>query len=384
MGMADMDTLGVGLIGCGNISGIYLRNVPLCAGLEMRGVADARPAAAEAQGEAFGVPAMPVDALLGRDDIDIVINLTVPDAHGPVILQALSASKNVFSEKPLATDLETARAIVTEAEARNLRVGCAPDTFLGAGGRLARKLVDDGAVGRVLSGTAFVMSHGMEHWHPDPEFFFKPGGGPVLDLGPYYIHALVNLLGPVAQVRSVTATGFADRLVTADGPRKGDRITVETPTTAFAILEFKSGAQILFAASWDVWKHGHTPIELYGTEGSLRVPDPNFFGGVVESTRQGGDWTAQETSSMPMGAPNWPVEAPKHANYRALGVAELAQSVRTGGPHRSSGRMALHAVEVMMAIIDGSPDGRPVEITTQTEQPAALSETEAATYLMGR
>lgn len=375
-----MDTLGVGLIGCGNISGIYLRNVPRCSGLEMRGVADARPAAAEAQGKAFGVPAMSVDALLGRDDIDIVINLTVPDAHGPVILEALSAGKHVFSEKPLATDLETSRSIVAEAESRSLRIGCAPDTFLGGGGRLARNLVDEGAVGRILSGTAFVMSHGMEHWHPDPEFFFKPGGGPVLDLGPYYIHALVNLLGPVAQVRSVTATGFADRLVTAEGPRKGDRITVETPTTAFSILEFKSGAQILFAASWDVWKHGHTPIELYGTEGSLRVPDPNFFGGVVETTEQGGDWASHETSSMPMGAPNWPVDAPKRANYRALGVAELAHSVRTGSAHRSSGRLALHAVEVMMAIITGSPDGRPVEITTRTEQPAALSEAEAATY----
>ena len=375
-----METLGVGLIGCGNISGIYLRNIPLCRGLEIRAVADAKPEPAEAQGRKFGVPAVSVDTLLGRDDIDIVINLTVPDAHAAVITEALSAGKHVFSEKPLATDLEAARATVAEAEARNLRIGCAPDTFLGAGGRLARRIVDEGAVGDILSGTAIFMSHGMEHWHPDPEFFFKPGGGPVLDVGPYYIHALVNLLGPVARLRSVTATGFAERLVTANGPRKGDRIPVETPTTALAILEFKSGAQILFAASWDVWKHGHTPIELYGTEGSLRVPDPNFFGGVVEATERGGDWTAHDSSAMPMGAPNWPADAPRNANYRALGVAELAHSVRSGDAHRSSGRLALHALEVMVAIVTGSADGRPVEIATQTDRPAPLSEAEAATY----
>ncbi|NNG02763.1 MAG: Gfo/Idh/MocA family oxidoreductase, partial [Inquilinus sp.] len=243
-----------------------------------------------------------------------------------------------------------------------------------------RRLVDDGTVGRILSGTAFFMSHGMEHWHPDPEFFFKPGGGPVLDVGPYYIHALVNLLGPVARIRSVTATGFAERQVTAEGPRNGHRIAVETPTTAHAILEFASGTQILFAASWDVWKHGHSPLELYGTEGSLRVPDPNFFGGVVETTARGGDWTAHDSSAMPMGAPNWPADAPRVANYRALGVIELAHAVRSGGAHRSSGRLALHALEVMVAIVTGSADGRPVEIATRTDRPAPLSETEAASY----
>ena len=375
-----METLGVGLIGCGNISGIYLRNLPRCAGLEVRAVADARPEAAKAQGAKFDVPAISVDALLARDDIDIVVNLTVPDAHAPVIGQALAAGKHVFSEKPLATDLAAARALVADAEARGLRIGCAPDTFLGAGGRLTRKLVDDGTVGRILSGTAFILSHGMEHWHPDPEFFFKPGGGPVLDVGPYYIHTLVNLLGPVARVRSVTATGFEERLVTAEGPRKGDRITVETPTTALAILEFAAGAQIMLGASWDVWAHGHMPLELYGTEGSLRVPDPNFFGGVVEATERSGDWTAHDSAPMAMGAPNWPADAPRVANYRALGVAELAHAVRTGGPHRASGRLALHALEVMLAIVAGSPDGRPVEITTAIDRPAPLPEEEAAGY----
>ena len=164
---------------------------------------------------------MPVDALLARDDIQIVVNLTIPAAHGAVSLSALSAGKHVFSEKPLAVDADLGRKVVAEAEKRKLLVGCAPDTFMGAGGRLARKLIDDGAVGRILSGTAFLMSHGMEHWHPDPEFFFKKGGGPVLDVGVYYITALVNLLGPVARVHSTASTGFAERIVTSRGAAQG-------------------------------------------------------------------------------------------------------------------------------------------------------------------
>ena len=378
-----MDTLGVGLIGCGNISDIYLKNVPLCPGLAVRAVADLRPEVAAAQGEQYGVPALSADALLARDDVDIVVNLTVPDAHAAVTADILSADKHVFSEKPLATDLAAARRLVAEAEARNLRLGCAPDTFLGAGGRMARKLVDDGAIGRPLAGTALFMNHGMEHWHPSPVFFFKPGGGPVLDVGPYYIHALINLLGPVARVRSVTATGSAERVVTAEGPMTGQRIAVETPTSAFAILEFAAGAQVLFAASWDVWKHGHGPIEIYGTEGSLRVPDPNFFGGIVESSARDGDWQAHDTGAMPMGAPNWPEAAPRLANYRALGVAELALGVRNGGAHRASGRLALHALEVMLAIDQGDPDDGPVAITTQIDRPAPLAEADAAACFAG-
>ena len=373
-----VNTLGVGLVGCGNISDIYLGNLARCRGLAVRGVADMRPDVAAAQGTKYGVPAMPADALLARDDIDIVINLTVPAAHAAVSADALSAGKHVFSEKPLATDLDAGRKLVAEAEVRGLSLGCAPDTFLGAGGRLARTLIDDGAIGRPLAGTAIFMAHGMEHWHPDPAFFYKPGGGPVLDVGPYYVHALINLLGPVARVRSVTATGFAERLITADGPHTGERITVETPTTALSILEFAAGAQVVFAASWDVWRHGHPPLELYGTEGSLRLPDPNFFGGVVEATARGGDWAAHDGAAMPIGAPNWPAEAPRLANYRALGVAELALAVRCGGAHRASGRLALHALEVMLAIVTGSSDGRPIDIATQIDRPAAFPEADAA------
>jgi predicted dehydrogenase len=368
--------IGVGLIGCGNISSIYLTNLPRSPGVKVRAVADLKSDCAEAQGKKFGVEAVPVDALLAREDVDLVVNLTVPDAHAAVSLAALTAGKHVFSEKPLAVEADLGRKVVAEAEARGLMLGCAPDTFLGGGGRLARRLVDGGAIGKVLSGTAFVMGHGMENWHPDPEFFFKRGGGPVLDMGPYYLSTLVNLLGPVARVLSVTSTGFAERIVTSEGPRKGHRITVETPTTAMAVLEFASGAQVLFGASWDVWKHGHSPIELYGTEGSMRVPDPNFFGGVVEVSSRGGDWVAHDASALPLGNANWPAEAPRMANHRALGVAEMAAALRNGGKNHASGRLALHVLEVMEAIVKGTSAG--TAISTQTERPPVLEDSEAA------
>jgi predicted dehydrogenase len=370
--------IGVGLIGCGNISGIYLTNLPRAPGVKVRACADMKVEVAEAQAKKFGVEAATVDALLARDDIDVVVNLTIPAAHAAVSLAALSAGKHVFCEKPLATDAELGRKLVAEAEARGLLLGCAPDTFLGAGHRTARRLIDDGAIGRVLWGAAFVVSHGMENWHPDPEFFFKPGGGPVLDVGPYYITALVNLLGPVARVQSVTGTGFPERLVTSQGPRKGHRITVETPTTALSLLEFVSGAQVIFGASWDVWRHSLPPIELYGADGSMRLPDPNFFGGVVETTKQGGEWTAHATDKLPLGAVNWPPEAPRVANHRALGVAEMAAALRGGAPPRATGRLALHALEVMEAIVTGGTKRGFTAIANGAERPPALSEDEAA------
>jgi predicted dehydrogenase len=377
-----LDEIGVGLIGCGNISTIYLTNIPKYRGIAVRACADMRNDVAAAQAEKFGVEAVPVDDLLARDDIGIVVNLTVPNAHSAVSLAALSAGKHVFSEKPLAVDLDPARKVVEEAQSRGLMVGCAPDTFLGAGGRLARKLVDEGAVGKVLSGAAFMMSHGMEHWHPDPEFFFKPGAGPVLDVGPYYITTLVNLLGPVVRVHSITSTGFAERVVTSDGPHKGDRIKVETPTTLLSLLEFADGAQMTFNASWDVWKHGHAPIELYGTEGSMRVPDPNFFGGVVEITERAGDWTGRSSEAMPLGVPNWraphwPADVPSIANYRALGVADMAAALRNGASNHASGRLALHVLEVMDAIVRGGSS----TLSTTVERPPLMTDSAAAELL---
>ena len=385
--MSEVDALAlplnVGIIGAGVISGIYMQNMPLFSGIALRACADIRPEAAAAQAAKHGTEAMTVDALLASPDVDLVVNLTVPNVHFAVSHAALTAGKHVFSEKPLCVTVEDGRRLVAEADARGLRLGCAPDTFLGAGGRLAREMVDAGRVGRIVAGSAFLLSRGMEHWHPDPEFFFKPGGGPILDVGPYYIGALVNLLGPIARVQAQSSIGYPERLVTAPGPRTGDRITVETPTTVTALLQFAAGAQVTLAMSWDVHRHGHPAIELYGTEGSLRVPDPNFFGGTVEFTEGAGEWQAAQSSGMAFGRPNWrspawPASRPDQANYRCLGLAELARAISHGTPHRSSGRLALHELEAMYAILTAAESGTAQDVGTPVERPPALDEAEAA------
>ncbi|HET9070189.1 MAG TPA: Gfo/Idh/MocA family oxidoreductase, partial [Amaricoccus sp.] len=234
--------LGVGVVGCGNISATYLRNAALFAGVEMVACADAVPEAAVARAAEFGLRAATVEEVLGDPAVDLVLNLTVPAAHFAVSLAALEAGKHVFTEKPLATSPEAGRRLVAAARARGLALGSAPDTFLGAAGRRARRLVDEGGIGRPVTGTAFMLGRGMEHWHPSPQFYYQPGGGPVLDMGPYHVTMLVNLLGPVARVMALTGRGEAERLVTAEGPFKGTRFPVGTPTTALALLEFRSGA----------------------------------------------------------------------------------------------------------------------------------------------
>jgi len=383
-----MTTLGVGIIGCGNISTIYMLNMGRFAGLKLVACADVRPEAAEAQAKAHGIEALSIDALLARPDIAIVVNLTTPNAHFAVSHAALSAGKHVFGEKPITVEAADAAKLVAEAQARGLKLGCAPDTFLGAGGRTAREVVDSGRVGRILSGSCFLMSHGMEHWHPDPTFFFKPGGGPILDMAPYYLAALVNLLGPVESVQARASAGFAERIVTAAGPMTGKAIRVETPTTVMALVHFVSGADILFTMSWDVWKHGHPPIELYGTEGSLRVPDPNFFGGAVEVSDRGGDWISLDTEARPFGAPNWrspnwAPTMPAKANYRCLGIADLASAATRGTPHRASGALASHVLEAMHAMLTAGTQGGEVTVHSRIERPAVLTDADATALWVG-
>lgn len=383
-----MTDIGVGIVGCGNISTIYMLNMPKFTGLRLVACADARPEAAQAQAAKFGIEALTIDTLFARQDIGIVVNLTTPNAHFEVSRAAIAAGKHVFGEKPICVEAVHARTLVEDSTRRGVKIGCAPDTFLGAGGRLAREIVDSGKIGKVLSGSCFLMSHGMEHWHPDPEFFFKPGGGPILDMAPYYLSALVNLLGPVARVRARSSIGFAERTVTSQGARNGQKIKVETPTTVMALVEFVSGADIVFTMSWDVWKHGHPPIELYGSEGSLRVPDPNFFGGSVEYTQRGGDWIVADSAEKPFGkpnwrSPNWAANMPDRANYRCLGIAELASAATKGTPHRASGALASHVLDAMHAILDAGRTGNVVEIPSRVERPATLSDAEAAALWRG-
>ncbi|RWG53611.1 MAG: Gfo/Idh/MocA family oxidoreductase [Mesorhizobium sp.] len=373
--------LGIGVIGCGNISMTYLRNAALFAGVELRACADISADVAALRAREYGIRALPVDALLADPEVDLVLNLTVPSAHFDITHSALSAGKHVFTEKPLATSAGEGRRLVAEAAKRDLLLGSAPDTFLGAAGRRARHLMDEGAIGRAVTGTAFMMGRGMEHWHPNPQFYYQPGGGPVFDMGPYYLTMLVNLLGPVARVMAMTTRGQDERLITAEGPYKNTSFRVGTPTNILSLLEFHCGATVTFGASWDVFKHSNHPIELHGTEGSLRLPDPDTFGGTVSLSAHGADWKDFESEGELYGGRNWPYAAPDRANYRMLGVADLARSLSEGRRPRASGELALHVLEIMEAILASGEGRNSVAVVGSVDQPPLLGEDEAASLL---
>lgn len=377
------DKLRIGMIGCGSISEAYLRNAGLFNGVQIVACADLNRATAQKRADEFGINAMETDALTASPDIDLVLNLTVPTAHFDVTMQSLSENKHVFTEKPLSDTAQGGRQIVAEAKRRGLTVGSAPDTFLGAAGRYARGLIDDEIIGTPVIGTAFMMGRGMEHWHPDPSFYYQPGGGPVLDMGPYYLSMLVNLIGPICRVQAVSSSGQAERLITADGPKTGTTFSVGTPTSVLSLLEFDCGAQMTFGTSWDVFRHTPPPIELHGNLGSMRLPDPDTFGGIVSVSRQGAAWEDTDTAALLFGANNWPIANADRANYRMIGLADLAIALRTGQKPRTSADLALHVLEVMEAILDAGATGTAQSVIASDCRPARLLEKDALELSIG-
>ncbi|MBW9089897.1 Gfo/Idh/MocA family oxidoreductase [Rhizobium wenxiniae] len=372
--------LGVGILGCGNISTTYFSLSPLFKGIRVLACADLNPAAAEAKAKEYGVKAQTVEELLANDEIDVIVNLTIPDAHFPVSKAILEAGKHVYSEKPLTVTLEEGKQLQALAKSKGLAVGCAPDTFLGGAHQLARAYIDGGGVGRITSGTCHVMSPGMEMWHPNPGFFFLNGGGPILDLGPYYIANLINFLGPVKRVAALTSMANKTRTVTSE-PLNGTIIPVETPTNIHALLEFSEGATITLSASWDVWSHRHANMELYGTEGSLYVPDPNFFGGVVEASGRDKDIKPLKDWDHPFSKANQEHPNGPRANYRTAGLADMAVALIEGRDIRCSIDRALHGVDVMTSILKSGAEGNFVATTTTCTKPAALGIDEALALL---
>ncbi|MDK4703632.1 Gfo/Idh/MocA family oxidoreductase [Rhizobium sp. CNPSo 4062] len=372
--------LGVGIIGCGNISTTYFSLAPLFKGLKVLACADINMEAARARAEEYKVKAQTIDELLANDELDVIVNLTIPDAHFPVSKRILEAGKHVYSEKPLVLTLEQGEELRRIAKEKGLAVGCAPDTFLGGAHQLARKFIDDGGIGRVTSGSCHVMSPGMEMWHPNPDFFFLPGGGPILDLGPYYVANLINLIGPVKRVGAMTSMASPTRTITSQ-LRNGEIIPVKTPTTIQALLEFVSGARITLTASWDVWSHRHANMELYGTEGSLYVPDPNFFGGTVEASGRDKDIKPLENWAHPFGIANQESPSGARANYRTAGLADMAASLIDGRDARCSLDRTLHGVDVMTSILKSGEEGRFIDLSTTCTQPAALGIEEAQALL---
>lgn len=358
--MSSKTVMNVGIVGCGNIFSAYIKGCAMFRALKVVACADMNREVANAKAAEFGLKAMAVDELLASPDVDVVVNLTVPKAHADISRRALMAGKHVHSEKPLGISLEEGRELAGLARQKKLRLGCAPDTFLGAGLQTCRKVIQDGWIGRPLAGTAFMMGRGPEGWHPNPGFFYARGGGPMLDMGPYYMTALVHLLGPVKSVCAVAAKSFPERIATC-APMFGTRLPVEVPTHNSGTLLFESGAVVTVCISFDVHAHTHSPIEIYGSEGSLQVPDPNTFGGDVKVFRpDSGAW-------QPFGFSHG-----YRDNSRGLGVADMAHALKSGRAHRCSGDLACHVLEIMMAFEQASAEGRTVSIGHSCVQPSAL------------
>lgn len=366
--MTEGRRLGVGIIGAGNISPAYIKAMRGFPGLDIRGIADMRPEAAAARAAEFGLTAVSIDALLADPAVAIIVNLTIPRAHVEVGLRALAADKHVHGEKPLGVTFAEGQKLLAAAREKGLRVGSAPDTFLGGAHQQCRQLVDSGAVGKIVGGTAFFACPGHERWHPDPAFYYDIGGGPMLDMGPYYITDLVNLLGPVASVVARSATPQQERMIYSE-PKRGQLMPVKVATHVAGLLSFRSGALIQMTMSFDVPAHRHLPFELYGTEASLLVPDPNMFGGDIKLRTP----VDKEWQDVPVTLPF------ADGNYRSLGVADLAAAILDNRPHRASGELALHVLEVMEAFGRSSDTGQPVEISTTVERPAPLAELPALT-----
>ena len=354
----------IGIVGIGNISKIYLDNLTGMFGkrVKLTSVTDmffdrAEKTAADYQLKAF----KSFDEMLENGDADIVLNITPPKTHFETALAAVKAGKHVYNEKPLCTKREQAALLLKTANEMKVRVGGAPDTFLGAGLQTCRKAIDEGVIGRPVAAAAFMMSHGPEHWHPSPHFFYQDGGGPMFDMGPYYITALVSLLGQVQRVCGSAKISTAERTIT-NQYQNGEKINVEIPTHITGILDFSQGTAAVLTTSFDVYSHSMPRIEIYGTEGTLNVPDPNTFGGPVKVRRlREEEWT----------------EIPLLENYmensRGLGITEMAEAIEEGRSHRASGELAFHVLDIMHSIHEASASDKYVKPESKCERPQAFA-----------
>ncbi|ANS74356.1 oxidoreductase [Paenibacillus yonginensis] len=363
-----MKPVKVGIIGCGKISGIYMENCKKFEHLELIACADLDRTQAESKAAEYGIPRVySPEELLNDPDVELVINLTIPAAHASVCLEALQAGKHVYVEKPLAVTREQGQEVLRTAREKGLLVGCAPETFYGAGIQTCLQLIQSGRIGRPVAASAFMMSGGHESWHPSPEFYYAKGGGPMFDMGPYYLTALIQLLGPIKRITGITGKALEERVITSS-PKAGQKIKVDIPTHVAGVLEFQQGAIATLVTSFDVFG-GSTlpPIEIYGTHGTLKVPDPNTFGGKVEYKLAGeSEWTEQ------------PLLPGFSENARGIAAADMAEAIRTGRPHRATGDLAYHVLEAMWAFHDASDEQGHYTMQSTCEVPAPMEEGEEA------
>lgn len=353
-----MDPLRIGLIGCGDISGIYLENLRRFPATDVVACADLDPEKAKARADQYGVPRVGApDALLIDPEVELVLNLTVPKAHGPLNSAAVRAGKHVYIEKPMALSRDEARQAMGS---NGVYIGGAPDTFLGAGLQTCRRLIDAGTIGEPIGVNAFMMCHGHESWHRSPEFYYEQGGGPMFDMGPYYLTALVSLMGPIASVAGSARVTFPTRTITSE-PKRGKVIGVETPTHILGLLEFANGAIGQITTSFDVWGHHMPHIEIYGTEGSLSVPDPNGFGGPIHvRTLERDTWEEVQ------------VQGPYSQNSRGVGVLDMAHAIRRGRECRASGALAYHVLDVMQSVLESAESGTRLSIESAVDRPEPI------------
>ncbi|MFD0670675.1 Gfo/Idh/MocA family protein [Cohnella sp. GCM10027633] len=356
-----MEKLKAGIIGTGNISGIYFQNGKRFESLEIVACADLDVERAKAKAAEHGVKGYSVEEMLADPDIQLIINLTIPQAHAKVCIQALEAGKHVYVEKPLSATREEAAQVMETAKRLGLRVGCAPDTFLGGGIQTAIKLLEDGWIGTPIGATAFMLGGGPEGWHPAPEFFYQKGGGPMFDMGPYYLTAMVAMFGPIRRVTGSARISYPERTITSQ-PNFGKKVTVETPTHVAGILDFESGPVGTILTSFDVKGPSVLPrIEVYGSHGTLLVPDPNTFGGPVRICRAG----SSEWSDIPL-------SHGKSENARGVGAAEMAKAILTGRDHRASGDLGYHVLEAMFGFHDSSEQETHYRMKTTCARPEPM------------
>ena len=355
-----MKKVKVGVVGCGNISGIYLKNLSgRLQNAEVKSCSDIDMSRAEAQAKEYGVSAVTVDDIMADPEIEIILNLTIPKAHFEVSMKAVEAGKSAYSEKPITLTRDEAAKLLAAAKAKGVLVGNAPDTFMGAAHQACRRLIDAGAIGEPIGATAFMVCPGHESWHPDPEFYYKVGGGPMLDMGPYYLTDLINLMGPAKRVTGMTAMSHSQRTITSE-KKNGQVIDVEVPTHVNGLIEFANGAIGNIVTSFDVWGSTLPSIEVYGKKGALSVPDPNGFGGPVRLKKAGEDWQDIEIGET------------YADNARGVGVSDMAAAILSGRDSRTSGELATHVLDIMHAIQDSSDSGSHVDLVTTCKQPAAL------------
>ncbi|MBT4645752.1 MAG: Gfo/Idh/MocA family oxidoreductase, partial [Pelagibacteraceae bacterium] len=356
---------------------------------EIDACADINEEASKSFAKKYNVRQLSVEDILADKEIEFIINLTIPNVHYEVSKSILESKKHSYSEKPLSIEFDDGKKLNELAQENNVYVGCAPDTFLGAGIQTARKLLDNNAIGNVQLGSISMAVPGHEMWHPNPDFYYKYGGGPILDMGPYYFTALVSLLGSVVNVDSKIKSVYEKRVI-GSGNRKGQEIKVDIPTSIISHLEFKSGALIDTFFSFDIWKHNKSHIELYGDKGSLSVPDPNMFGGeLLKCASKGGEWESIPTTHMNLGKYNIEKnhervnEDPTVANYRGIGVSEMIDSIKKGKKNRCSGELSLHVLDIMDSILESGKSRKKVNLRSECEKPEYFSEEENKKLLKG-